>query len=130
MRKSYAAGVTRFCAAMVLALAACGGGSSSSPPSKSSPPGWESRCPGSDVYVAYEVDGPSDVTMETPDGTRQETITAHKSWGYCFPASSSFVYVSAQNSGGGSIGCTITVDGRHVAANTSSGEYAIVTCSP
>jgi hypothetical protein len=38
--------------------------------------------------------------------------------------------IEAQNSGGGTIGCSITVDGKVIAQNSSSGEYAVVTCSP
>lgn len=40
------------------------------------------------------------------------------------------VSVNAQNAGSGTITCTITVDGTVVKTNSSSGEYAIVTCSP
>jgi hypothetical protein len=35
----------------------------------------------------------------------------------------------AQNAGGGSIYCTIIVDGHKVAHETSHGQYAVVTCS-
>lgn len=37
--------------------------------------------------------------------------------------------LSAQNSGGGDISCSITVGGQVVDTATSSGDYAIVTCS-
>jgi len=37
--------------------------------------------------------------------------------------------LSAQNSGGGDIACSISVGGQEVDTATSSGDYAIVTCS-
>ena len=37
--------------------------------------------------------------------------------------------LSAQNSGGGSITCTITEDGKVVDTNTATGQYASVTCT-
>jgi hypothetical protein len=40
-----------------------------------------------------------------------------------------FLYISAQNNGGGTLHCRITEDGSTVAAQTSRGQYAIVTCS-
>lgn len=40
------------------------------------------------------------------------------------------VFVSAQNAGAsGSISCEIDMDGKTVASNTSSGAYAVVSCS-
>lgn len=39
-----------------------------------------------------------------------------------------FLYISAQNQGGGTLHCRITEDGATVAENTSSGRYSIVTC--
>ncbi|HEY4455088.1 MAG TPA: MmpS family transport accessory protein [Pseudonocardiaceae bacterium] len=38
--------------------------------------------------------------------------------------------IEAQNAGGGTIGCSITVNGKVIAQNSSSGEYSVVTCSP
>ena len=35
----------------------------------------------------------------------------------------------AQNNGSGEITCSITVDGKEIATNTSSGQYAVVTCT-
>lgn len=44
--------------------------------------------------------------------------------------SGSYLYISAQNQGqSGDISCSITADGVELAANTSRGAYAIVTCS-
>jgi hypothetical protein len=40
-----------------------------------------------------------------------------------------FYYVSAQNQGGGSMTCSVEVDGVEVDTNTSSGEYAICSAS-
>lgn len=37
--------------------------------------------------------------------------------------------VSAQNAGGGEITCKITVDGKVVKTNKSTGEYSIVDCT-
>lgn len=37
--------------------------------------------------------------------------------------------VSAQNTGSGEISCQITVNGKVVKTNKSTGEYSIVTCS-
>lgn len=46
------------------------------------------------------------------------------------PAGSSRILsLSAQNSGGGDIACSISVGGQVVDTATSSGDYAIVTCS-
>lgn len=39
------------------------------------------------------------------------------------------VVLVAQNKGGGEIACKITVDGKVVKENKSSGEFAVVTCS-
>lgn len=39
-----------------------------------------------------------------------------------------FLYISAQNNGGGSLTCFIVEDGATIATNTSRGQYAIVTC--
>lgn len=37
--------------------------------------------------------------------------------------------VVAQNKGGGTIACKITVDGKVVKENKSTGQYSVVTCS-
>ncbi len=39
------------------------------------------------------------------------------------------VTLLAQNKGGGTISCKITVDGKVVKTNSSEGEYAIATCT-
>jgi hypothetical protein len=75
--------------------------------------------------------------MEAPDGTRQETGRAlplrtsnnTPCVAYTFYAGD-FIYISAQNEGGsGTVICTIKVNGRVVANNTSDGAYTIATCS-
>lgn len=45
------------------------------------------------------------------------------------PSASRILSLSAQNSGGGDISCSISVGGQVVDTATSSGDYAIVTCS-
>ena len=45
------------------------------------------------------------------------------------PSGSRILSLSAQNSGGGDISCSISVGGQVVDTATSSGDYAIVTCS-
>lgn len=40
----------------------------------------------------------------------------------------SIAQVSAQNGGGGTITCSITVDGKVVKQGTATGEYAIASC--
>lgn len=51
-------------------------------------------------------------------------------WSHSVSAKSGATLVmSAQNDGGGSLTCVITVNGREVARHTSRGQFAIVTCS-
>lgn len=91
--------------------------------------------------VHYEVEGTAkgaDLTFQAPSGTSQlkgkAVPLANKNTGvrgirYEMPAGS-FVYLSAQNTGSsGTIRCRITVNGVVVAENSSSGSYAIVSCS-
>lgn len=91
--------------------------------------------------VHYEVEGTAkgvNLTLQTPSGTSQlnskAVPLANKNTGvrgitYEMPAGS-FVYLSAQNIGSsGTITCRITVNGVVVAENSSSGGYAIASCS-
>lgn len=91
--------------------------------------------------VHYEVEGTAkgaNLTFQTPSGTSQlngkAVPLANKNTGvrgirYDMPAGS-FVYLSAQNTGSsGTITCRITVNGVVVAENSSSGSYAIASCS-
>lgn len=85
--------------------------------------------------VTYTVTGRSagTITYENAGGdASQVTDTTRLPWTVSFtvPAGSEgFLYVSAQNAGGGTIGCSISVNGQAVKQNTSSGTYAIVDCS-
>lgn len=60
-----------------------------------------------------------DVPLYNKNGTEGLRFTA---------ADGDFLYLSAQNKGGGVLHCRITEDGVTVAENTSRGQYAIVTC--
>lgn len=95
----------------------------------------------STVEVLYEVEGTAtgtNITIEAPTGTVQgnnkavplgNPTTGKKGISYTMPRGH-FVYLSAQNTGAkGTITCRITVDGKVVASNTSSGGYAIAGCS-
>lgn len=124
--------------AVVAVFASTASGSSSSASSDS---GSSTSHYSSTVDVLYEVEGTAtgtDVTLESPTGTSQLTGKAvplgNRSAGtrgihYTMPRGH-FVYLSAQNTDDtGSITCKITVDGVLVASNTSSGGYAIASCS-
>lgn len=91
------------------------------------------------VEVLYEVEGTakwSDVTMETPTGTKQDSPdvpmvrVADGGRGLRFTFSPGhFLYLSAQNKDGyGSIICRITANGTVISENSSSGGYAIAVC--
>jgi hypothetical protein len=91
------------------------------------------------VTITYEVDGsaPSaDITYETPSGISQQngvdvplTRTSDGGLGIRFNfVAGDFVSISAQNGGGGTITCRIRADGRVIAENTASGQYAIASC--
>jgi hypothetical protein len=90
--------------------------------------------PASDTIV-YTITGhrSSDITYIVP-GSFQEsqvTDTTKLPWSKTFTVDSgqySSLIISAQNAGGGTIGCSISVDGQVVASNSSTGEYAIVEC--
>lgn len=90
-------------------------------------------------HVTYKVDGSArsaDITYQTPSGSSQQngvdvplTKKSDHTEGIEFDTSMSFLYISAQNQGGGTITCHILVDGIEVATNTASGDYAIATCT-
>ncbi|NMH93509.1 PASTA domain-containing protein [Pseudonocardia bannensis] len=90
--------------------------------------------PVSDTWT-YKVTGPHKamITYAAKGGNTSQVSSAKLPWsksvespGY---ASMSFAYVSAQNSGGGTISCQIIApSGNVVSENSSEGEYAIVTC--
>lgn len=90
--------------------------------------------------VTYEVEGsaPSvNITMNTPTGTSQQqdvrvpiTNRSGTEGLKVTMRSGSFAYISAQNTGSaGVLTCHILLNGVDVVDNTSSGAYAIVTCS-
>lgn len=85
--------------------------------------------------VVYTVTGRSAgaITYENSTGdTSQVTDTTRLPWKVSFtePAGTEgFLYVSAQNAGSGTIGCSISINGQVVKQNTSTGAYAIVDCS-
>ena len=90
--------------------------------------------PASDT-VAYTVTGhrAGTITYQNGDGNAsQVTDTTKLPWTVSFtvPAGTEgFLYVSAQNAGSGTIGCSISVNGQVVKQNSSTGMYAIVECS-
>lgn len=80
--------------------------------------------------VVYEVDGSGTalVTYSTPSGQEQDN-GADLPWTKKFKAKGGeFLSVSAQNKGGGTITCTITVDGKTIKRARSKGAYAIASC--
>jgi hypothetical protein len=85
--------------------------------------------------VTYSITGRSagTITYENAGGdTSQLTDTTRLPWTVSFtvPAGTEgFLYVSAQNAGSGTIGCSISVNGQVQKQNTSTGTYAIVDCS-
>lgn len=60
----------------------------------------------------------------------QETNVKGKKWSKTIQddGSSIGINMNAQNKGGGTITCTISRGGQVIAENSSSGEYAVVTC--
>lgn len=116
-------------------------GSSSTPTTPSTParPAVVQPVVPATVKVLYEVYGTAksaDLTMQTPNGTSQQNGLAvpltdkNGSVGLAYQMKTGeFVYVAAQNNGEyGEISCRITVEGKVIATNTSSGAYAIAQC--
>lgn len=85
--------------------------------------------------VVYTVTGKraGTITYQNSNGdASQVTDTTKLPWTYSFTepfGARGFLYVSAQNAGTGSIECSISVNGQVVKQNTSTGTYAIVTCT-
>jgi hypothetical protein len=89
--------------------------------------------------VTYQVDGATsaDLTMTTANGgtSQQQAVPLPiKNQGGGDGLSmtvrkGAFVYIAAQNNGSGTITCHILIDGVEVITNSSSGEFAIATCS-
>lgn len=85
------------------------------------------------VPVAYSITGSAssvDVTLQNDtNGTSQFGDVVNPNYTY-WMRPGSFVYISAQNQGeSGDVTCTISSQGRVIAKSTSSGAYAIATCS-
>jgi hypothetical protein len=88
-------------------------------------------------HVVYFVDGTArgaDLTLSTPTGLSQQSADVPvinrqglRGLRFVFPPGAR-LYLSAQNSGVGSIDCRIEVDGKIVSRNESAGAYSIVTC--
>lgn len=94
--------------------------------------------PAANDTVVYTITGghAQDITYIAPGGNVQESQVTDRTalpWTQSFtvPAGTEglTMELTAQNAGGGTIGCTITVNGKAVASNSSSGEYAVVSCS-
>lgn len=86
--------------------------------------------------VLYEVTGPTKAGNITYVGAGQSMNIAQEQgaalpWSKTVEMSGSMnvATLSAQNAGSGDITCRITVDGEVVSEITSSGEYAIASCS-
>jgi hypothetical protein len=81
--------------------------------------------------VTYEIGGSAAkglITYSTPSGQEQQN-GARVPWTKTFKAKGGeLLGVSAQNGGGGSVTCSITVDGKVIKRGKSTGEYAIVSC--
>ncbi|VXC66875.1 Flagellar hook-associated protein flgK [Arthrobacter sp. 9V] len=129
-------GVILFIAAAIGIIFGMVLGSSRSQTSTSSSSSYKST-----VEVLYEVEGTAggvDVTLQSTSGTVQlngkavplaNRTTGTRGITYTMNRGS-FTYISAQNNGAsGTVTCRITVDGTVVSTNTSSGGYAIASCS-
>lgn len=88
-------------------------------------------------HVVYDVTGSGGksglITYAVAGGQRQDDGAALP-WSHVMDVKArgagSQVYVSAQNrAASGVVSCSIEVDGKTVAANTSSGAYVVATCS-
>jgi len=87
--------------------------------------------------VVYEITGANttvaDLTYTNSQGTSTQAEYAHVPDNITVQRpTGSFFYISAQNDQGygpTAITCTVIADGRQIRKNTSTGAYAIVTCS-
>jgi hypothetical protein len=82
--------------------------------------------------ITYKVGGTATkalITYATPAGQEQQN-GASVPWRKAFKAPDfSVLTVSAQNKGTGTVTCEIDVDGKTKKKSTSSGAYAVVTCT-
>lgn len=67
---------------------------------------------GSDQSQANGSASPWSKTATSPDAVTMASVVAQ-----------------SQGDGGGTVSCSITLDGKVVKTNTSSGSYAVVTCT-
>jgi beta-lactam-binding protein with PASTA domain len=86
--------------------------------------------------VVYTVTGngsyASSITYSTGGTNQRQAANAHLPWSFSMPEDNGdFTYyaVLAQDGNGSSITCTITDDGQVVTRQTSTGAYAIASCS-
>jgi hypothetical protein len=83
------------------------------------------------IYSVTSEGGINSVTYSTPGfNQQQDTDVSGRTWNKTISSLGvSYASVLAQNDGGGTITCAITLDGRQVTTQSSHGQYAIVTCS-
>ena len=118
--------------------AGAGGAAASTSPAPAAAPAPASGTPDSTASgasgVVYEVTGTgraNNITFgDVTKGLSQQNGTKLP-WKKTAPTSDGFAAygLTAQNGGSGEISCKITVDGKEVANNTSSGQYAVVSCN-
>lgn len=124
-------------AAAVLALAACAPTEADpniagSPTASGKPAPAKKSKPANGLHtVVYEIGGTARkglITYSTPSGQEQAN-GAKVPWTKTFKAKDGeFLSVSAQNDGGGTINCKISVDGKLLKRSQSSGQFAIASC--
>lgn len=125
--------LTVFALSIVAATAlACGAGSEDT----AGPGAQDNKADGGakkgDKTVVLEVTGAktADITYGLGADQSQEQ-GAKLPWKKTLTSSEAMVIPTllAQNKGGGTIACKITIDGKLVKENKSSGEFAVVTCT-
>lgn len=84
--------------------------------------------------IEYQVTGPArtnSITYQNANADTSQDNGAGLPWTKDMAniEEGSFLYVSAQNDGGGTITCTILVDGVEAESNNAHGQYAICTAS-
>lgn len=125
-----------FVALVVLgsAIGTAGGGGGNQPSAGGSSTESTQQAPDKPAQVVYEVTGSgtaSNISYGASGGVSQKT-GASLPWKHTEPYDGGYDFftLSAQNGNNdGEITCRITVDGEVVKENTSSGPYAVVSCS-
>lgn len=125
-----------FAAAAAVALAglACSAGQKDTqgPGAQGSASGATSTAGGPKHTIKLEVVGPASASVTYGlGGDQSQENDAKLPWTKDLTSNESFLIVSvvAQSKGTGDITCRITVDGKVVKENKSSGQYAVVTCT-